>query len=94
MAAREAEVAWDLTVHGRVQGVFFRDSAHREAERLGVAGWVSNEPDGTVRAHVEGPVHAVDAWLAWCREGPPRARVERVDVREARPEGLDDFSVR
>jgi acylphosphatase len=78
-------------VTGHVQGVFFRAETQREAGRLGVAGWVRNEPDGSVAAHFEGEPAAVDAMVAWCRQGPSRARVERVDVREAEPTGARDF---
>ena len=81
-------------VHGRVQGVWFRDSTRREAERHSVAGWVRNRDDGAVELHAEGPPDAVDALLAFAREGPPRASVERVDVEDADPERLDGFEVR
>ena len=81
-------------VHGNVQGVFFRDSARREAERLGVAGWITNNPDGTVEAVFEGDEEAVESMLGFCREGPSRADVERVEVSEQEPERLDGFSVR
>jgi acylphosphatase len=83
--------AVEVTVTGHVQGVFFRAETQREAGRLGVAGWVRNEPDGSVAAHFEGEPAAVDAMVAWCRQGPSRARVERVDVREAEPTGARDF---
>jgi acylphosphatase len=88
VAARRA------VVRGRVQGVAFRDGTLREAERLGVRGWVRNLGDGTVEVHAEGDREAVEALLAWCREGPPAARVEGVDVREAEPEGRSAFAVR
>jgi acylphosphatase len=81
-------------VHGRVQGVFFRDSTRREAQRLGVAGWVRNRPDGTVELHAEGPPDAVEALLAFARTGPPNASVERVDAVDAKPEGVHGFDVR
>ena len=81
-------------VHGRVQGVFFRDTARREAESAGVAGWVANRMDGTVEAVLEGPADAVDRVLAFLRRGPRRAEVERVDVAEEEPEGLSGFQVR
>ncbi len=80
-------------MHGRVQGVFFRDTCRREAERAGVAGWVRNEPDGSVGALFEGLPEAVDRLVSWCREGPPRARVDQVDVSEARPDGSTAFDV-
>jgi acylphosphatase len=83
-----------VVVHGNVQGVFFRDSARREAEKLGVAGWITNNSDGTVEAVFEGDGDAVDSMLSFCREGPSRADVERVEVNEEEPEGLDGFEVR
>ena len=86
-------VARRVVVHGRVQGVFFRDSCKREAHRAGVAGWVRNEPDGSVGAVFEGPAHAVEALVAWCHEGPPLARVERVEVMETSPDGSTTFDV-
>jgi acylphosphatase len=81
-------------VHGNVQGVFFRDSARRAADQAGVAGWVANNDDGTVEAVFEGDEDAVESMLAFCREGPARADVERVDVSEEEPEGLSGFEVR
>jgi acylphosphatase len=87
-------VARRVRVHGRVQGVFFRDSTRAEARARGVAGWVRNRSDGTVEAWFEGEPDAVEALVAWCGTGPPRASVERVDVEEAEPEGLDGFEVR
>lgn len=86
--------AVDVTVTGRVQGVFFRAECAERATRLGVSGWVSNEFDGSVRGRFEGPFEAVDALVAWCHEGSPRASVERVDVVDARPEGLTRFETR
>ncbi|HEY2636949.1 MAG TPA: acylphosphatase, partial [Solirubrobacteraceae bacterium] len=79
---------------GRVQGVFFRDSVRERAEEAGVAGWVTNRDDGTVEAVFEGDDSAVEAVVAFCREGPSRADVDDVDVREEEPEGLDGFAVR
>jgi acylphosphatase len=80
--------------HGRVQGVFFRDSTRREAERLGVAGWASNEWDGTVLVVLEGAPDAVEAMLSYLRAGPGHASVSRLDVTKEEPEGLSGFSVR
>jgi len=86
-------IARRVVVHGRVQGVFFRDSCRRQAEASRVRGWVRNEPDGSVGALFEGPAHAVDAMVAWCRQGPPHARVERLEVTEAGPTGSTIFDV-
>ena len=83
-----------VVVHGHVQGVFFRDSARREAGSRGVAGWVCNRRDGAVEAVFEGEPDAVDALVEFCSRGPRGASVERVDVAEEEPEGLSGFEVR
>jgi acylphosphatase len=85
--------AVDVTVTGRVQGVFFRAETQREADRLGLTGWVRNEPDGSVAAHFEGEPAAVEAMVAWCGEGPSRARVDGVDVRDAEVTDAERFEV-
>ena len=83
-----------LIIHGHVQGVFFRDSTRRCAERHGVAGWVRNRADGTVEAWLEGPPEAVHAVEEFCRRGPEGARVEHVDDEAVMAEGLTGFQVR
>lgn len=83
-----------VLVGGSVQGVGFRWSARSEAERLGVAGWVRNLPDGRVETHLEGAADAVDAMVGWLRMGPPGSRVESVEVRDAGEEGLAGFDLR
>ncbi|HXF71869.1 MAG TPA: acylphosphatase [Actinomycetota bacterium] len=83
-----------VLVSGRVQGVFYRATCAARARELGVAGWVRNLPDGRVEAAFEGEDAAVDAMVAWCREGPPYARVERVEVTEEQPLGEAGFRVR
>jgi len=70
-------------VHGRVQGVGFREYLRREAERLGITGWVRNRQDGTVEAVVHGWPDDVAQVLAWMRRGPPAARVTDVQVSDA-----------
>lgn len=82
-----------VVVHGRVQGVWFRDSMRREAERLGVSGWVRNRADGSVEAALEGADDAVERLVAWCDHGPSGARVLRVEVQDEPPEGLADFRI-
>lgn len=84
----------DVVVTGRVQGVFFRATLRDRARDLGVSGWVSNEPDGSVAAHLEGPPDAVDALLAWCHRGPSDAEVDSVAVTETSTTGVEGFSVR
>lgn len=79
---------------GRVQGVFFRDTVQRAAEREGVAGWVRNTREGTLEAVFEGDGPAVERLVELCGQGPPGARVERLDVSEELEEGLEGFRVR
>ena len=83
-----------VRAHGRVQGVFFRDTVRRAARTRGVAGWVANRGDGTVEAVFEGEPDAVDRLVELCRAGPGRADVERLEVEEETPEGLRGFEVR
>jgi acylphosphatase len=83
-----------VTIEGRVQGVWFRESCRRQATDLGVAGWIRNCPDGRVEAVFEGIAPAVEAVVAWCRTGPPRAQVTRVDVVDERPVDADGFTIR
>ena len=83
-----------VVAHGRVQGVFFRDSARSKAAELGVTGWISNRSDGAVEAVFEGAPDAVAAMVDWSRQGPRGADVDRVEESEERPEGLTGFKVR
>ena len=87
-------IARRVVVSGDVQGVFFRDSARREANAAGVAGWVRNRPDGRVEAFFEGPPDAVARLVRWCADGPRHAIVHDVQVTEAEPEGFDSFAIR
>ena len=80
-------------VTGRVQGVSFRWYTQEQAQRLGVTGWVRNEPDGSVALHAEGAADAVDALVEWCRTGPSLARVSNVAVREAAEIGASAFEI-
>jgi acylphosphatase len=70
-----------LFVRGRVQGVFFRAAAQREARRLGVSGWVKNRNDGSIEMVAEGEDDAIKEIISWAQHGPSAARVEQVDVR-------------
>jgi acylphosphatase len=86
-----------LTAHvaGRVQGVGFRFHTEREARRQGITGWVRNRADGTVELVAEGPRDALERLLAWCRQGPPQARVARVETHWSAASGeFDDFRAR
>ena len=83
-----------MIVRGLVQGVFFRDSTRRMAQRHGVAGWVANRWDGAVEAVFEGEPDAVERLVAFSRKGPRGARVDGVEVTDEKPEGLRGFAVR
>jgi acylphosphatase len=80
-------------IYGFVQGVGFRFAVERAANARGVSGWVRNRPDGAVEAVFEGEPDDVEALVAFCRQGPRGADVERVDVRSESPEGLAGFHV-
>ena len=83
-----------VVVSGQVQGVFFRDSTRRQAQRRGVVGWVCNRGDGAVEAVFEGPRSAVDALVEFCRSGPRGASVADVTTSNEEPEGLSGFEIR
>jgi acylphosphatase len=87
-------VRYRVTVSGRVQGVWFRESCRREAEAADVAGWVRNRSDGTVEAALEGDRPDVERVLDWMRHGPPRALVAAIDVTAEPPEHAVGFLVR
>ncbi|MBA2338448.1 MAG: acylphosphatase [Acidimicrobiia bacterium] len=82
-----------IIVHGRVQGVFFRDSVRQRARAAGIAGWVRNNRDGTVEAVLEGDPASVEAVVAFAQEGPRGARVDRVVVVAEPVESLTGFAV-
>ena len=84
-----------ITVKGLVQGVNFRYYARQAAQRLNVAGWVKNLPDGSVQGCFEGEESAVNSLIDWCRTGPPAARVEGVEVEKGNYTGeFSGFEVR
>jgi len=76
----ETKIRAHAIISGRVQGVFFRMETKRAADRFGVSGWVQNLRDGTVEAVFEGDRNQIDDILAWCKEGPPRAKVTDVNI--------------
>ena len=90
----QTKKAYQLSIQGRVQGVGFRYSAIRAADRYGVTGWVRNESDGSVSAFCAGTKEATDNFIAWCRRGPSTAYITRVDVQEVPYRGrYSSFSV-
>jgi len=83
-----------VLVSGRVQGVWFRESCREQATLTGIAGWARNLSDGRVEVVLEGPEGAVDRVIAWCHEGPRRARVDGVEAVVESPVGERGFRVR
>lgn len=83
-----------VVVHGLVQGVFFRDSVRRRASSADVSGWVRNTGEGAVEGVFEGEQGAIEALVAFCREGPRGARVDRIEIFDEAAEGLSGFSIR
>jgi acylphosphatase len=90
----DGRVAVRAFVSGRVQGVWYRQSAAEQARARHVAGWARNLPDGRVELWAEGPRDAVDAFLAWCRVGPRNARVTGLQVEDVVPTAVPGFEVR
>jgi acylphosphatase len=90
-----SEKRLEATVFGYVQGVYFRQTTQQEAQRLGIAGWVANEPGGTVRVVAEGPAQALEQLAGFLHVGPPAARVERVQINWLPATGeFNQFQVR
>ncbi len=87
--------ALHLMIHGRVQGVWFRVSMQEIASRLKIHGWARNMPGGSVETHIQGNDKAVNDMLAWCYQGPPGARIDRIDITEVTPQAeYKMFSIR
>ena len=89
-----ADTARHLSISGRVQGVFFRAWSRKQADELGVRGWIRNRPDGHVEAHVEGDETAVEQMIGRLRAGPPAAHVEDIRIWDADMCEFEDFEVR
>lgn len=84
----------NIRISGRVQGVGFRYNAREAARHFGISGFIRNQPNGDVYIEAEGTHNSVDEFIAWCREGPPRARVVSVDVTEGEVRGFREFIVK
>lgn len=87
--------ALHMKIYGRVQGVWFRANTQGTAQSLGLNGWVRNTSDGAVEVHAQGEGDAVDKLLSWCYQGPPGARVDKIDcVNTNLDKSLQGFSIR
>ena len=83
-----------VSISGRVQGVWFRETCRERATTERVAGWVRNRPDGSVEAVFEGSRAAVERMVSWCHDGPPRAHVAGVEITSESPVGEVGFRAR
>lgn len=83
-----------IKISGKVQGVFYRASAKEQADALQVEGWVKNEPDETVSAYVSGDEENVQAFIRWCRTGPPGAQVKDIKIENCAVQSVNGFEVR
>jgi acylphosphatase len=82
-----------VVIRGIVQGVYFRESTRRTAEKFGVSGWVRNLPDRRVEAVFEGEPEGVEGMVAWSHIGPENSKVESIQRFDEVPEGLLGFQV-
>ena len=85
---------FNLRVHGRVQGVFFRDFIKQKADELGLSGFVRNEQDGTVYLEAEGEEKALQKFAEICKTGADHAKVEKVDTEEGELKNFEDFIIK
>ena len=83
-----------IVIHGRVQGVFFRDTANGAANQMGIKGHVRNNPDGTVEIVAQGSEEQIKEFLEFCCKGPKQAEVTNVDIEEQDVEKFDEFEIR
>ena len=89
-----SEKGLKLHIHGLVQGVFYRGWSAETARELGLRGWVRNRRDGSVEMLVHGDAETVQRFIERCREGPPAARVDRIDVEETTDPAPPGFETR
>ncbi|HYG04611.1 MAG TPA: acylphosphatase [Chryseosolibacter sp.] len=85
--------SYSVHIKGKVQGVFFRASTKEQADALGITGFVRNEEDGSVYIEAAGSDDAIEAFLRWCRQGPPRARVDHCEVNEVSFKDFSSFEI-
>jgi acylphosphatase len=82
-----------IIVSGKVQGVWYRQSTKEKALELGITGEVSNQPDGTVRIVATGTKEQLSLFTDWCRQGPPKANVTNLDVKEIPLQSFNSFTI-
>jgi len=87
-------INFSIHIKGKVHGVFFRAAAKKEAERLGLTGYVSNKNDGSVHAEVEGEQSQIDEFITWCKTGPPHASVTNIQSQLGELKNFKTFDIR
>ncbi len=87
-------VHYTLSITGQVQKVGFRFRVNVEASRLNLLGYVKNEADGSVTVEVEGEEESVNHFLQWCRMGPPKGAIDKMDLRKGPVAGYTEFLIR
>jgi acylphosphatase len=87
-------INFSIHIKGKVHGVFFRASAKREAERLGLTGYICNKADGSVHAEVEGEQPQIDEFILWCKSGPPQATVTNIQSQKGELKNFKTFDIR
>lgn len=85
---------FNIIVKGKVQGVFYRQSTHKQASKLGLKGFVKNLTNGDVFIEAEGEEHLLGLLIEWCRQGPSAAKVEEVIIEESEVANFQDFTVK
>lgn len=84
---------YDLKISGKVQGVFFRQSAKEKADELNIKGFARNEPDGTVYIEAEGDENSIQNFIDWCKRGSDAAHVDNIHKSESPLKGYSDFKI-
>lgn len=85
--------SYRLVITGKVQGVFYRQSAYEEAQKWNIKGWVKNQPDGAVEAIITGDEDNVRFFITWCRQGPQQAVVDDIEVVPIEETAFDNFRI-
>ncbi len=83
-----------LVIKGKVQGVFYRATAKKEADQWGITGWVKNTDEGNVEIIASGSQPHLQQFIEWCRKGPSRAQVSDVVITEIEEGKFDEFTVK
>ena len=83
----------NIRVFGKVQGVWFRKSVKDQAERIGISGFVMNEPDGTIFIVAKGNSEQLDEFITYCKQGPEQAVVKNIHIEEEQVKDLEDFKI-